>query len=86
MAIAQCTLGLAYNNGKGVEKDYDKAMTLYRKAADQGLAAAQNNIGVMYWDGEGVRQDYYEAVRWLRKAAAQGNEDAKKTLKSLGYD
>ncbi len=35
-----------YENGKGVQEDYYKAMEYYLKAANQGFAAAQFNIGI----------------------------------------
>ena len=44
------------------------AVTLYRKAADQGLASAQYNLGVMYDRGRGLPQNYSAAVAWFRKA------------------
>ena len=37
--VAQCTLGVLYYEGKGVEKDIQKAFELYVKAADQGNPA-----------------------------------------------
>jgi TPR repeat protein len=35
-ADAQYNLGLCYRNGVGVEKDDEKAVELYQKAADRG--------------------------------------------------
>ena len=60
--------------------DYAKAASLYRKAAQQGLAEAQNNLGVMYKDGQGVEQNFAEAARWFAKAALQGNILAQSNL------
>jgi len=44
-AIAQFNLGVMYDKGEGVEKDYDEAFKWYRKAAEQGDADAQYNLG-----------------------------------------
>ena len=56
-----------YNN-----KEYDKALEWYHKAADWGAPNAQNMIGIMYSNGYGVEEDEYEATRWFRKSAEQG--------------
>jgi TPR repeat protein len=37
-------------------KDYQKAMQWYLKAAEQGHVAAQNDLGLMYTKGEGVNR------------------------------
>lgn len=71
VAMAQNTLGKMYLSGQGVSKDYDKAMLLFRKAANQQLPNAQNNIGVMYAGGLGVPQDFRQAITWFEKAADQ---------------
>jgi TPR repeat protein len=80
VAWSQYSLGVGYDNGKGVAKDEVEAVKWYRKAAEQGLAAAQNNLGWCYYQGKGVPQDYTEAVRWFRKAAEQGLANAQCTL------
>jgi len=36
-----------YDNGQGVEKDYFKAVKLYKKACDEDNAFACNNLGIM---------------------------------------
>ena len=73
-------LGEKYYNGDGVEKDYEKAVEYYEKAAELENAAAQNNLGLCYENGHGVLQDYKEAVKWYRKAAEQGNTVAQYNL------
>jgi uncharacterized protein len=69
---AQFELGRAYEDGKGVAQDDEKAVEWFRKSADQGNAQAQNALGVMYALGRGVQRDKEEAVRWYKKAAKQG--------------
>jgi TPR repeat protein len=74
-ARAQCNLGVAYDNGRGVAQDYVQAVVWYRKAAEQGRAKAQCNLGVAYDNGRGVAQDLGQAMMWYAKAAEQGDED-----------
>ncbi len=76
LARAYYNLGFMYHNGQGVPQDYAEAVTLYRKAAEQGNAIAQINLGFMCHNGQGVPQDYAEAVTLYRKAAEQGYAQA----------
>lgn len=78
--VAQYNLGVLYENGQGVPKDYVLAVDWYRKGADQGYAEAQNNLANMYAFGLGVTQDPAEAVLWMRKAAQQGQSGAQFNL------
>jgi len=69
---AQAELGVRYEAGRGVERDYSEAVSWYRRAAEQGHAHAQASLGAMYGSGRGVSHDDMEAVRWYRRAAGQG--------------
>ena len=73
---AQGFLGMCYDQGKGVPRDYAQAAKWYRKAAEQGDAYAQFDLGACYHDGQGVNRDYVEAAKWFRKAADQGFVEA----------
>lgn len=79
-ARAQFNLGVMYDNGQSVPRNYTEAAKWYRKAADQGVADAQFNLGVMYERGKGAPQDYAEAMKWYRKAADQGDASAQYNL------
>ena len=57
-----------YEEGDGVEKDFEKAVKLYRLAADQGHTMAQGNLGWMYTNGNGVEEDLDEAAKWYRRS------------------
>ena len=57
-----------------------EAVTWYRRAAEQKLAAAQLNLGRMYAAGKGTRQSDVEAYKWFALASAQGNQDARKQM------
>ena len=75
-ADAQCSLGMSYENGQGVEQSYPEAVKWYRKSAEQGLVEAQFRLACLYRKGEGVVQNHTEAVKWYRKSAEQGAADA----------
>ena len=78
----QRALGWDFNEGKGVEKDYQKAACWFKKAALQGDIPSQRKLGHMYTQGKGVEQDYDKAIVWLKKAALQGD---KKATGSVGH-
>jgi TPR repeat protein len=59
------TLGVMYEEGKGVNQDYAKALNWYHKAADQNHPEAQFKLGVMYANGLGVEKNVDQALSWL---------------------
>ena len=61
-------LGNLYYDGKGVERDYKKAMEFYGKSCEMGGARGCYNRGVLYYNGEGVKQDYGEAYYFYSEA------------------
>lgn len=69
-----------YRDGLGVARDYQKALALFRNAAEQGNAVAQGDLGLMYLKGLGVSSDPAEAAKWFEAAAAQGNDWAQNEL------
>ncbi len=79
-ARAQNFLGIMYEEGYGMDEDYDLAVKYYMMSAEQGNANAQYNLGLMYYDGVGVEQDLAEAAKWFSEAAAQSHEDAQAML------
>ena len=82
-AKAQYYLGIMYNYGQGVLKDYKEAVKWYRKAANQGNASAQNNLGVMYENGQGVLKDKVQAHMWYNLASISGDKYASKNRENL---
>ena len=77
VAWAQFRVGVKYEDGKGVSKDYRQAFMWYRRAAEQGYEGAQFNLGVMYETGRGVPKDLVQAYAWYELAQAQEVENAK---------
>jgi TPR repeat protein len=66
-------LGVAYENGLGVKRDYTEAAKWYRAAAIRGNVRAQANLGLLYRFGRGVNLDLVTAYAWLKLSANQGN-------------
>lgn len=77
---AQYWLGRAYSDGRGIEKDDDKAFVWYQKSADQGNSYGMNALGVCYVQGDGVKKDGAKGIEFYKKAAAMGNSRAKANL------
>ena len=81
-AKAQYNLGVMYEEGRGVQQDYQQAAAWYEKAANQGYVQAQNNLGVWYE----AERDYEQAMFWYQKAANQGHALSQFNLGLLYYD
>ena len=71
-AAALCSDGMtAY-----IAKDYDAAVTKFRKAADKENAKAKYMLGICYYDGTGADKDWDAAFRWFYEAGKQDYPDA----------
>ena len=66
---AMHNIALAYENGKGVDRNLATALDWFRKSANAGDTAAMVRLGFAYKNGEGVAVDYVQALQWFRKAA-----------------
>ena len=56
------------------EKQYDRALQLFRRAAEAGIGEAAVSMGLMYAGGLcGLPKDIARAVSWYQKAADAGN-------------
>jgi TPR repeat protein len=71
--VALNNLGVAYENGLGVPRDFAQAAYWYREAAERGDAQGQANLGQLYFDGRGVTNDLVQAYMWFKLSAGQGN-------------
>jgi len=76
-ALAQSSVGVLYDNGQGIARDYDQAVYWYRKSAEQSNHFGQFNLGTMYWFGNGVEKDWIEACKWFSLSTRQGNGQAR---------
>lgn len=70
----QYQIGLLYQFGEDVKRDYDKAFKYFKMAAENGNPDAQCELGRIYCTGEGVEQDYKEGFKWFKLASNQNNE------------
>ena len=67
--VAQRTLGYLIQHGMGATPDQDRAVQLYRAAAEAGDGIAAFNLGMLCGESD-------EALRWLRRAADAGVSEA----------
>ena len=77
---AEFNLGLAYQNGIGVDQNFQEAFKWFQKAAEHGHRAAMENMAAFYFEGHGVEKNLQEAVRLLREAAHAGSPQAQLKL------
>lgn len=76
-ALGAYHLGAMYQAGWGGERSESKALDLYRKAAEQGVAEAEFALGLFYQHGKAfLQKNPDEAIKWYTKAAAQGSAAA----------
>ena len=95
---AQYNLGLLYEEGRGVTKDFGKALNWYHHAAKQGhveaqfkFASALNEdhpeanflMGEMYRTGDGVSKNTDEAINRYKLAATAGHRQARSILDKI---
>ncbi len=69
-------IGKMYLQGEGVLRDYKKAYTLNKKAADKKYPPAQLALGIQYYGGLGVNKSYKKAFNLFKEAAKSGNSSA----------
>ena len=67
--VAQASLALLYQQGKGVPQDHVRANDLLMKAARQGYVSAFVALGNVYGAGFGVPVDDVAAYKWFLLAA-----------------
>jgi Sel1 repeat len=66
------------------QKNYNEAVTLWKKAAGTGDLNAQYNLGILYEKGaEGISKDLGQAYAWYRLAAAQNVSGAQEAISRL---
>ena len=66
-------------------ENYEKAVRLFRVAAENGDKFSQHCLGVILYQGQWVKQNYTEAFKWLNLAAKQGFSQAKLDLAIMKY-
>ena len=70
MPEAQVNLGHMYNEGLGVDVDYEEALHWYTLASESDQPEAVFNIGLLYLDGNAVEQNAATALDYFERAEA----------------
>jgi uncharacterized protein len=71
--------------GKGVQKNDERAFELNQMAASEGHADAVLAMGWFYLNGTGVKKDIERAQMWYRKSAKRGDPRAMFSLGQMAY-
>lgn len=72
---AQYNLATLYDQGRGVEQDYEIAREWYESAAEatDGDSDAEYRLGILSEQGLGGDKDPKESLEWFKKAAEHGS-------------
>jgi tetratricopeptide (TPR) repeat protein len=72
---AEYNLGTLYDQGRGMEQDYETARDWYESASEgpNGDSDAEYRLGILYEKGLGGDKDPKESVGWFEKAAEHGS-------------
>ncbi|HYL74196.1 MAG TPA: tetratricopeptide repeat protein [Bryobacteraceae bacterium] len=79
-SLAQTQIGLHYEKGIGLAKNYAEAARWYRRGAENGDSLGMKNLGQMYEEGKGVPEDWVEATKWYAKSAGLENKEGEAAL------
>lgn len=82
-ALGAYGLGRLYCYGKGIDKDYEKALWYFNLASENNVPIGHLMIGRIYYLGWGVDKDLLKAEKHFRIAATSGLVYAEKLLGSL---
>ncbi len=82
---AQIVMGMAYEGGRVVPRNYGKAFALFERAAASGHPMGENALALMYVMGEGTSRNPVEAFKWFQKAAEEGYAQAVHNLGWMYY-
>ena len=80
---ASFNLALLLSKGIGGPADAERAVRLFRRAAEAGLAIGQHNLALAYYSGRGILKDNEQARTWWGRAARQGHAQAQFNLGAL---
>ena len=79
---SNCNVGLAYFNGRGVERDVKKALHYYELAAKAGSINARHNLGAEEWRADNNDR----AVKHFIIAAGGGSKESLDMIRKMFMD
>ncbi len=74
-----------YENGYGVEQNFETATDWSKRSADRGYKVGEYNYGLSLLRGLGTPKDIEAGKEWINKSAAKGFLDAQKLI-DADYD
>ncbi len=83
---AAAYIGRMFLRGEGMEQNFEKAQTWFKRGIAQGDSFAQYHMGIMYREGLGVPVDGVRAGAYLKAAAEQSLPLAQSALGVLFLD
>lgn len=69
-------LGMLYATGEIVEKDPERAFSLFKRSATQGCVTGKYHLAMALREGFGCRKNLIESFAWLRISAKEKYPDA----------
>ena len=69
--LAQHAYGFMFFEGECTNKDINKSIEWFTKAADQGLLGSATTLAMIYEEGKLVEQDLEKAQFWYKKAGIE---------------
>ena len=83
-AAIRGSIDAVYGVGKHYLKtDIQKAISMFKLAAEQGNSYAEYQLGKIYCFGQGVPQNLGVGMEWLKASASHGNEYASTLLEKV---
>ena len=70
-------LAICYEYGEGTEKNLEKALFWFQKAAENGEEIATNNLAICYENGEETEKNLEKAFYWYQKVVENGYNNSK---------
>lgn len=83
-SFACANLAVLYRHGRGVEKNFPRALTLYVTACEDGNDFACGSVGDMVYRGLGIAANHENGELLLKGACRRHNEWSCESLKRLG--
>jgi hypothetical protein len=85
-SVSEYEVGKNFLHGRGVEKNPEKALEHFQKAAELGQIEASGAIGYFYSVGLVVEKDEVKAADWFQKGSDKGSAVAKFNLGRFHLD